>query len=175
VAGSLLEIGCAAGLTTIFLNKYMDHQGIEKKYYTVDTFSGFVSEDIEFEVANRGKKHRLYTHYQVNSKRWFDGTMARNNISRVRSVQADVNKLDLSTFGPLSFVLLDVDLYRPMRKCLPELYELASPGSIIVVDDCNSKDIRWDGSDQAYKEFMGQIGQPAKIIHGKLGIIRKKS
>jgi hypothetical protein len=39
------------------------------------------------------------------------------------------------------------------------------------VDDCDSKETVWDGSDQAYKEFMQEINQPVQIVHGKLGIV----
>jgi O-methyltransferase len=173
IEGGISEVGCAAGSTTVFLNMYMDAQNIEKPYYAIDTFSGFVSDDIEFEVANRGKTEKLFTGFQINKKKWFDGTMQQNKITRVRSIEADVNKFDLSTIGSLSFSLLDVDLYRPMQKALYELYEQLSPGGIIVVDDCDPSNIRWDGSDQAYKEFMEEIDQVPQIIHDKLGVIKK--
>jgi O-methyltransferase len=91
----------------------------------------------------------------------------------VRSIETDVNKYDLTTIGPLSFVLLDVDLYRPMKKALPEIYDVLRQNGIIVVDDCEPSDIRWDGAYQAYREFMEQRGQAPEIIHGKLGILRK--
>ena len=44
---------------------------------------------------------------------------------------------------------------------------------MIVVDDCDPNDFRWDGSDQAYKEFMKEIDQPAVVVHRKLGVIKK--
>lgn len=153
----------------------MDAQNIRKSYFAIDTFSGFVADDIRFEVADRGKTKDLITGFQANKKKWFDGTMQQNNITRVRSIEADVNEYDLTTLGPLSFTLLDVDLYRPMKKALQELYEVLSPGGIIVVDDCDASNIRWDGSDQAYKEFMKERNQFVQIIHGKLGVIRKPS
>lgn len=173
IAGGFAEIGCANGSTTVFLNKYMDAQNIQKTYYAIDTFVGFVAEDVAFEVSNRGKTKDLFTGFQANKKKWFDGTMQENDITRVRSIEKDVNKYDLRTLGPLSFVLVDVDLYRPVKKSLPELYEVLSPGGIIVVDDCDSSNIRWDGSDHAYKEFMKEINHSTQIIHGKLGIVRK--
>ena len=173
VAGSIAEVGCANGLTTVFLNRYMNSQGIEKPYYAIDTFSGFVTEDINFEVENRGKQRHLFKRFEVNKKKWYDATMRWNNVDRVRSVEADVNKYDLTTLGPLSFALLDVDLYRPIKKSLPELYSILTPGGVIVVDDCDSQHIRWDGADQAYKEFMQERNLPLQIVHGKLGIIRK--
>lgn len=169
----MAEIGCADGSTTVFLNKFIDAQNIHKDYYAFDTFSGFVAEDIELEVVDRGKSADLFTGFQANKKKWFDGTMQQNNISRVRSIETDVNKYDMKTLGPLSFVLLDIDLYRPIKKALPEIYEVLSPNGIIVVDDCDSSNNPFDGSDQAYKEFMKERDLAPQIIHSKLGIIRK--
>ena len=56
---------------------------------------------------------------------------------------------------------------------MKELYEVLSPGGIMVVDDCDESDVLWDGADQAYKEFVKEIGQPVEIKHRKLGVIRK--
>ena len=151
----------------------MKAQKIEKDYFAVDTFSGFTRKDLDFEVTSRGKTKSEYELFQVNKKKWFDQTMGQNRISRVQSIKADVNNYDLKTLGPLSFILLDVDLYRPMKKALPELFSILSPGGIMVVDDCDETNFLWDGSDQAYKEFMKEIGQNIQIVHEKLGIIKK--
>ena len=174
VPGNIAEVGCESGTATVFLNKYMDAQGFEKTYYAVDTFSGFVQEDVDVEVSERGKsKQWIEDFFAVNKKKWFDGTMLQNDITRVKSIEADVNRYNLRTLGPLSFCLFDVDLYRPMRKGLKELYDVLSPGGIMVVDDCDESNRVWDGADQAYKEFMNDAGLPVEILHGKLGLIRK--
>jgi len=173
VPGSVAEVGCQNGATTVFLNKYMDAQQIEKEYYAVDTFSGFVNDDVKYEITSRGKSRSLFTSFQVNAKKWFDGTMDLNGIKRVKSIQADVNKYNLAALAPLSFVLLDVDLYRPMKKSMKDLYKALSPGGIMIVDDCTLNNSRYDGSDQAYKEFAQEINQPVRIVHGKLGVIKK--
>jgi O-methyltransferase len=175
VAGAIAEIGCANGYTTVFLNKYLDAQNIQKNYYAIDTFSGFVAGDIELEVAERDKTADMFTEFQVNKKKWFDATMRLNHIARVRSIETDVNRYDLATLGPLAFALLDVDLYRPIKKALPELYRVLSPDGIMVVDDCDSRHVQWDGSYQAYKEFMIEKDRSPQIIHGKLGIIKKNA
>lgn len=173
IPGNIAEIGCADGATTVFLNKYLDAQGIEKKYFAIDTFSGFSKEDIQFEVSEREKKRGLFTGFKANKIKWFDGTMKLNNINRVESIRADVNKFNLCSLGALSFCLLDIDLYRPTKKSLGQLYNIMSKDGIIIVDDCNPNQIRWDGADQAYNEFMKGIGQPTRVEHGKLGIIKK--
>jgi len=151
----------------------MDAQEIDKKYYAVDTFSGFVSEDVAYEVSKRHKDPSFYNKFRVNKKKWFDYTMNRNDIYRVVSIQADVNNYDLTTLGALCFVLLDVDLYRPSKKSLKDLYSILTKNGIIIVDDCDNKDIRWDGSGQAYKEFVNEINQPIQVVHDKLGVLRK--
>lgn len=175
IPGNIAEIGCSAGATTVFLNKYLDAQGIEKKYFAVDTFSGFSKEDIQLEVSKRGKRKGLFTGFQANKNKWFDGTMKINNINRVKSIQADVNKYDLCSLGPLSFCLLDVDLYQPTKKSLGQLYTIMSKGGTIIIDDCNPNHIQWDGAYQAYNEFMKEIQQPARVVYGKLGIIKKSA
>lgn len=171
--GAIAEVGCFDGSATVFLNKYMDAEGIEKDYFAIDTFSGFVAEDVRVEVDERGKSRGMFGGFQSNKKKWFDGTMEQNNIKRVRSIQADVNEYDLTSLNRLSFCLLDVDLYRPIRKSLPDLYKILAPGGIIVVDDCDASVERWDGADQAYKEFMKERNEPVHIVHNKLGKITK--
>lgn len=41
VPGSFVEAGCAYGATTVFLNKVIEEEGIPRKHYAIDTFSGF--------------------------------------------------------------------------------------------------------------------------------------
>jgi SAM-dependent methyltransferase len=175
VEGGIVEVGCHTGQTTVFLNKYLDARGIHKEYVALDTFSGTTARDIDFEVAHRGKARDVVTGFTVNSKRWFDMTMKDNGVARVRSVKADANGYDLRSLGPLSFALLDVDLYRPTRKALPELYDALGPGGMIVVDDCDPSDLQWDGADQAYREFVRAAGLPLQIVHGALGVVTKRS
>lgn len=173
IEGDFAEIGVFEGRTTVLLNKYLDSKNVNKKYYAIDTFSGFVSEDINYEVLNREKDAALYTSCFKSNKNRFDKVMERNSIKRVVSIQADVNNYNLTSLRPLCFVLLDVDLYRPMKKSLKELYSALSPGGIMIVDDCDENHVSWDGSDQAYKEFMQEMNKPIEIVHGKLGVIRK--
>lgn len=171
--GAIAEVGCFDGSATVFLNKYMDAKGIEKKYFAIDTFSGFVPEDIRVEISERGKERGMFNGFQSNKQKWFDGTMEQNGITRVKSIEADVNEYDLTSLKRLSFCLLDVDLYRPIKKSLRELYEILAPGGMIVVDDCDSSFELWDGADQAYKEFMKERNEVPHIVHNKLGVVRK--
>src|SRR5262249_8183564 len=110
-------------------------------------------------------------HFRENKKTWFDKTMSLYNISCVKSIEGDISKFDFRTISPIAFCLLDVDIYEPTRLALPVIYAAMSFGGIIVVDDCKPKDI-WDGSLQAYEEFVQSRGLPRQIVSERLGIIR---
>jgi hypothetical protein len=169
--GCFVEAGCAYGATTVFLNKYMDGEGIERDYYAVDTFSGFVGAHAEYEIKSRGKPANLAGFFSENKKAWFDRSMVLHNVKRVKSIESDVTRFDFSTIAPIAFCLLDVDLYQPIKTVLPRIHDAMASGGIIVVDDCQDATL-YDGAAQAYGEFVEGRGLPREIVGGKLGIIR---
>jgi SAM-dependent methyltransferase len=171
VPGCFVEAGCARGATTVFLKRFMIGEGIERDYYAIDTFSGFVDKHAEHEIKYRGKPASLTGHFTENTKAWFDRSMTLHGVKRVRSIECDVTKFDFSAIAPIAFCLLDVDLYEPIKDVLPKIYRVMSPGGIIVVDDCKAAEL-WDGALQAYEEFVKQKGFPKEITAEKLGIIR---
>ena len=151
----------------------MDVRGIKKDYIALDTFSGFVAKDSEYEIKHRSKpRGRLQHTFALNKKAWFDYSLRPANITTVTSISVDVAQFDFDTISPISFCLLDVDLYLPIKKCLPNVYRNMSAGGIIIVDDCQPDNI-WDGAMQAYQEFMARLGAPQRIECGKLGVIIK--
>jgi hypothetical protein len=172
VDGCCLEAGCAKGSTTAFLKKWMDILGIQKNYIAIDTFSGFVNRHVEHEVMSRGKPNTISSPFSLNKRSWFDYSMKLANVGGVNSIQADIAEFNFEDISPISFCLLDVDLYLPIKKCLPNIYRNMSIGGIIVVDDCMPNNI-YDGALQAYQEFMQSSGAIPRIECRKLGIIKK--
>jgi hypothetical protein len=90
----------------------------------------------------------------------------------VELVQEDAAMFEYASLRQIAFCLLDVDLYIPTSIALPKIFEILSPGAMIVVDDCIPDD-RWDGALQAYTEFVKSRGLPVNIVGKKLGIIEK--
>jgi O-methyltransferase len=172
IPGCCVEAGCARGGTTAFLRKWMDIEGIRKDYIALDTFSGFVPSHAEYEIQSRRKSTAIRDAFSNNKKAWFDYSMKLANVTGVTSIEVDVAEFNFDSISPISFCLLDVDLYLPSKQCLPRIYDNMSPGGIIVVDDCESEKI-YDGAMQAYEEFVVDIGVPKKIECGKLGVIHK--
>ena len=169
--GGVVEVGCAYGWTTVFLNRYLSELKSEKKYFALDTFKGFESSDINFEKEKRMKEHEDYSEFQANSKRWFDETMRINGIRRVTSFKVDVKKFDFSNLGSISFCLIDVDIYKPTKIALEKVWPLLSPGGVIIVDDC-IPNYYYDGSLQAYSEFIKENNLSEQIVNN-FGIIQK--
>lgn len=172
VPGCCVEIGCAYGRTTAFLRKFMDENGIAKPYYALDTFSGFVSEHLNYETDHRGKDRGVDLWFMNNKKAWFDHSLKVSGVGSVTSIECDAAQFNFASIGPVAFALLDVDLYVPTIAILPKLYEQLSPGGMIVVDDCMPHQ-HWDGALVAYEEFVSENGLPHRIIFDKLGVIAK--
>ncbi|HJT21834.1 MAG TPA: TylF/MycF/NovP-related O-methyltransferase [Nitrospira sp.] len=172
--GPIFEIGCAAGVSTVWLNKHMDDIGIEKPYIAIDTFNGFVEEHIQYEASQRGKDAGRFVMKKVfesNKKKWVERTLKRNAVTRVNLFECDATTFDYGKYKDISFALIDVDLYLPVKEVLDKLYPQMAKGGIIVVDDCIGPGL-WDGALQAYDEFTRKINLASEIVHRKLGIIR---
>jgi O-methyltransferase len=173
VPGSCVEIGCAYGATTVFLNKFMNDntQLVKRNYYAIDTFRSFVADHADYEIQNRGKPPSIKKRFKENKKAWFDKSMTVHGIKRVKSIECDATQFDLSSLAPIAFCLIDVDLYIPVKDLLPKVFSATSSGGIIIVDDCQP-DQMWDGALQAYQEFTRERNLPAEIALEKLGILR---
>jgi predicted O-methyltransferase YrrM len=176
--GDFCEIGCYRGYTTVWLNRHLDAIAPAKRYWAIDTFGGFVPADVAHERRERGKDsaddRRALDKFTVNSQRWFDRTMVQNGITRVTSHAAAVQDFVFPAGARFCYVLLDVDLYRPTKSALEQLWPLLSPGGIVVVDDCHPGHV-FDGSRQALEEFCTERGLRFEVVELKLGVLRKES
>jgi hypothetical protein len=172
VPGNVIEVGCHQGRTTLLLCKHLDCLQSAKTYYALDTFDGFTPRDLAFEIDHRGKHPGLRSQFRDTRKAWFDAAMRLGNASRVRSIQADAGSFDFSQLGPLSFALLDVDLYQPIKATLRGIWPLMAPGGLVIVDDCQASDY-YDGALVAYTEFCEESRTASNICHDRLGLWQK--
>ena len=169
VEGSVVEVGCAFGATTVFLAKYLAAAGIDKPYVCIDTFSGFTAPDVDYERRHRGKD-ASFAAFRVNKREWFERTLERNGVAAAVH-RADANTFDYARLGPVSFCLIDVDLYRPTLAALEGIVPNLAPGGIAVTDDCVEPYV-FDGAHQAYVETAARMGVEPEVVHGSLGVVR---
>jgi O-methyltransferase len=169
--GNVTEIGCAYGDTTLYLNAHLDDLATPTtvKYICVDTFGGFLEEDVATE-RDRGHGGAAFEDFRVNHKEFFDATMEFNRVTRVSAFESDAKKFPFEEHGPYRFVLLDVDLYDPCLVTLRKVRPLMQEGGIIVVDDCAGG--KFDGALAAYNEFCAELRCEPTIVCGKLGVVQ---
>jgi predicted O-methyltransferase YrrM len=173
LAGPILEVGCFQGATTIWLKTHLRATGVEKEYFAIDTFEGFVVSDVDHELTERGKlgdARLLRKAFASNDASWVRKALALNGFPEVHVVKADASTYDYSVHRDISFALIDVDLYVPVRNALAAMWEQMADGGIIVVDDCAPGNV-YDGALQAYREFTAMHGLPEQIVEEKLGVI----
>lgn len=166
--GNICEIGVARGMTSRFICEYLKDLKKQPKFYCIDTYDSFVSEDINYEIKNRNKTDSELKGFSYNN---FDKWKKNfRNFKFVEAIKTDVKKFEFKNIGPIKFALLDVDLYLPTLSALNNLKENMVDGGILVVDDV-ADDNSWDGANQAFKEFVEKNSLKHKLVGKKCGVI----
>ena len=164
-----VEIGVARGMTSLFIAEHLKRSKIKNNFYCIDTFNSFTPEDINYEINVRGKDKRELLGFSYNDfEKWKKNFI---DYEMVKPIKADVNKFDFGTLEKISFCFLDVDLYNPTKKALKSVLPCLTSNSIIMVDDIF--DTRaWDGSDQAFKEFVKENNLEYQTVGNQCGLIK---
>lgn len=173
VPGCVLEVGVGGGFTSVILSQEMAAARIDKAFNAVDTFSGFLACDIEVEITQRGKSVSNFLGYRGQTRDWYLKTLAAYGCNNVQAYEQSIQDFNLKAIEPVSFCLLDVDLYAPTKEALPRIYDALAPGGVLIVDDCNPAISIFDGAGQAYEEFCAERGFVREVVEGKLGVLRK--
>lgn len=170
--GNIIEIGVARGMTTVLLNQYLKETEDIRVYICIDTFESFTNDDIEYEITQRGKSKIDLIGFNYVDITTFRKSLEDNHLDNVVILKKDCKKIKDNDIGRVSVALLDVDLYLPVKKCLPILYKNLEPGGIIMVDDVKDDKI-YDGAYQAYMEFCKSNGITPHYVGSKAGLLTK--
>ncbi len=168
---AVAEIGVAKGETSVFLLEHLKTTGDERTLHLFDTFSGFTNTSIDYEVNTRRKSKRDYDAFRYGDEDRFKQNLVELGYTRFKTTQGDAASFDWSSLGPIGALLLDIDLYQPTIKVLEAAYPHLVPGGGIVVDDCLA-DTPWDGSLQAYEEFIARHNLPFERVGQKGAVVR---
>lgn len=156
IDGPIVEIGVATGGTTTNACRFLSRIGCQKKYYCVDTFDGFVDD-------------QLATDHQLGLTTEHDALFSDNSLNRVKAdlkkwgidqniefVKSDICKAKPDDLpNNISVCLLDVDLRDPIFDGLHLLKDKMADGGIILVDDCK-QGTSWVGATVGYNDFVVQ-------------------
>lgn len=178
--GAIVEVGCAAGHTTVLMARHLLDRGHVGPYFAFDTFGGFTPEDKATEAASGRPAERL-TGFTENRRQWVTWTLEQNKGVRVQLVQADAGRTDYAEIpGEIAFVLLDVDVERPTAHTLRKLWPRLAQGGIILLDDCRllvdgspALSGKFGGGHAALLDWVKDRSIPVHYAAGKYAIIRK--
>jgi hypothetical protein len=170
-ASIIAEVGVAHGDTSVFLLEHLARSADERALYLFDTFEGFTERSIEHEVRVRNKNPKEYDKFRYGDEQRFRQNLSRLGYKRFETVKGDASIVDWGALPPIAAILLDVDLYQPTIDLLEAVYPRLVPGGGIVVDDCLAG-TPWDGSLQAYEEFISSYGLPFERVGEKGALIR---
>jgi len=172
VEGCVVEIGVARGMTSRFLAEHIKNQKLADKtpYYAIDTFESFTKADLDYEVQSRGKnlldlRGFEYNDFEVWKKHFV-------SFPFVHAIKSDCSTFDYTSLGPVKLAFLDVDLYLPIKKTLPMLYDVLVAGGSIVIDDVLNN-TTYDGAYQAYMEFCEERNIKPIVIGNRCGLVTK--
>jgi len=169
---SIAEVGVAKGDTSVFLLEHLRTVGDERPLLLFDTFGGFTPESVAVEVSDRGKAAAEYGAFRYSDEKRFRRNLLQAGYDNFRIIKGDASRFDWSTIAPIGAVLLDIDLYEPTIATLEAVWPHLVAAGGIVVDDC-LPDTPWDGSLQAYEEFIAAHGLPFERVGGKGAVLRK--
>lgn len=169
---AVAEIGVAQGDTSTFLLEHMRTVEDSRALLLFDTFAGFTDDSIDHEVSKRGKPRSEYDKFRYGDEERFQRNLRQSGYDRFRTVKGDAAKFDWPSLGPIGAVLLDIDLYKPTIQIIDAIYPQLVSGGGIVLDDCLAG-TPWDGSLQAYEEFIAAHGLPFERVGHKGAVIRK--
>lgn len=171
---SVAEIGVAQGDTSVFLLEHLRTTGDARRLFLFDTFEGFTPASIEVEVSARGKEPAAYDAFRYGDEKRFERNLRNAGYENFEIVKGDASGFDWSAIAPIGAVILDIDLYQPTISTLNAIWPHLVPGGGVVVDDC-LLGTPWDGSLQAYEEFIAAQALPFERVGEKGAVVRKPS
>lgn len=177
IEGDILEAGVWRGGACIFIKKYMNHIGLNKKLFVCDSFEGLPKPQIDRynvdiekhdthhyknsylgvsldEVINNFKKFEILDENLIILKGWFKDTLKDDRIQN------------------LSLLRMDGDMYSSTLDILNNLYNKVVKGGFIIIDDYGL-----DCCKEAIHDFFNKqsldIKSKLKIINHSIAYFQK--
>lgn len=158
IPGSFVECGVWKGGSSFLMAHRLRTLGQERLVWMFDSFEGLPPpQPIDGPLAQRWASETDGPNYHDNCVVSLDQVRATADRlelgDRVRLVKGwfDETLVDYrSKIGPIALLRIDADWYASVRSCLESLYDLVSPGGLIVIDDYGV----FDGCTLAVHEFL---------------------
>jgi O-methyltransferase len=170
VPGDIVEMGCYAGTTSLFIRRLLDKhpQSQSREFHVYDSFQGLpeksqqdqspAGEQFQAGKLSVSKKDFLKQFHSANlitptvHKAWFN----------------ELNEADIPT--QIAFAFLDGDFYDSIMDSLKLVWPHMSKGGVILVDDYSRPEL--PGPKRAVADFFQGKIQPQIIHQADIAIIK---
>lgn len=166
IEGDIIEVGIFKGDTSEIIAEHIKSKKLDKLYFGLDTFTGYVEEDLI--GANEASKINQKTNRWHASKLGVEDRLSK--YSKIVSIyEGDCkivipNLISKSIIKTLSFVYIDCNLYAPSIAAMRDLYPKMSKGSVLAIDEHLV-----GGETKAIKEFAKEVNRELKYFSKEKG------
>lgn len=151
IEGAVVELGCNAGLTSVYIRRLLDRLNSTKEFHCYDSFEGLPPK-AEQDQAVGEKADKLQEGYFDLKGTW--QITNRFETEKLKLPELHVGWFKDQTYpNKISFGFLDGDFYSSILDSLELTWERLSPHGILCIHDYG-----WDqlpGVEKAIDEFFG--------------------
>ncbi len=172
IRGDVLELGCFAGTTSLFLQRLILELTPKKRLYLYDSFAGLPKKELEDQSAAgqdfiQGELIATKSQLKLNFKK---SSLSLKNVKVKKAWFSDLKQKDLPK--NICFAFLDGDFYSSIQDSLNLIKDKTSSGAVIIVDDYDNPAL--PGAKKATDEFLklNKNFKLTKITHS-LAILQK--
>lgn len=159
MSGSVVELGCYVGTTSLFIRRLLDRLGGEHPFHVYDSFEGLPAKSTQDQsVAGdqfvEGELYASRKQFMTNFKK---AGLAPPVIHK--GWFSDLSAVDIPEC--IIFAFLDGDYYESIRVSLELITPKLVDGAIIVIDDYANEAL--PGASRATDEWLRRYGRTARV------------
>jgi O-methyltransferase len=150
VAGNIVEMGCYAGTTSLFISRVLKQLNSNKQFHVYDSFEG-LPEKSSLDSSPAGTQFKA-GELSVSKKQFIDN-YKKASLSTPHIHKGWFNKLTNEDVPEeICFAFLDGDYYDSIKDSLHLIQDKLTPGSVIIIDDYQNEAL--PGAKRATDEWL---------------------
>jgi O-methyltransferase len=167
VHGAVVELGCYSGTTSLFIQRVLQAENINRPFHVYDSFQGLPK---KVQQDNSPAGTQFQAGELLTTKQEFIKNFRKANLQLPKIHKAWFEELTQNDMPPsIAFAFLDGDFYTSISASLAVITPLLSPGACIIIDDYQSEAL--PGARKAVDEWAQKYNhnvrseQSLAIIH----------
>ncbi len=168
VPGEIVEFGCYAGTTSLFIQRLLIEHGTTKQFHVYDSFEGLPekSDSDQSATGTQFKTGELSSSKGIFIKNFKKAGLQLPHIHK--GWFEDLNNNEIPDV--IAFAFLDGDYYHSIMNPLKLIWEKLAPGAVIIIDDYQNEAL--PGAAKAVNEWIANRSVSQFRVQSSLAILR---